>query len=64
MIFVAGRASSNGKVLYDIAKGVNERTHFIETEEEINIEWLTDAQTVGITGATSTPMWPRLCQTA
>lgn len=57
MIFVAGRASSNGKVLYDIAKGVNERTHFIETEEEINTEWLTDVQTVGITGATSTPMW-------
>ncbi len=57
MIFVAGRASSNGKVLFDIAKGVNERTYFIESEEEIKVEWLTNAQTVGITGATSTPMW-------
>ena len=57
MVFVAGRTSSNGKVLYDISKGVNTNTHFIEDESEMDSNWFTEAETVGITGATSTPMW-------
>lgn len=57
IIFVAGRASSNGKVLFDIAKSVNERTHFIETENELDSSWFLNASSTGITGATSTPMW-------
>lgn len=57
MIFVAGRTSSNGKVLHDIAMSVNPRTHFIEQEDELQLEWFEHALTVGITGATSTPMW-------
>ena len=57
IVFVAGRTSSNGKVLHDIAKSVNARTHFIEIEDELNTEWFAGAKTVGITGATSTPMW-------
>jgi 4-hydroxy-3-methylbut-2-en-1-yl diphosphate reductase len=57
MLFVAGRNSSNGKVLYDIAHEVNPRTYFIETPEEIANEWLTGVETVGISGATSTPQW-------
>ncbi len=57
VVFVAGRKSSNGKVLYSICKEVNERTHFIEHESEIDFSWFDGAETVGITGATSTPQW-------
>lgn len=57
VIFVAGKNSSNGKVLYDICKAENPRTYFIETPKELNIEWFKDCETVGITGATSTPQW-------
>lgn len=57
MIFVAGKASSNGKVLFDVATAVNTRTHFIEDISELQEEWFRDAQTVGISGATSTPQW-------
>ena len=57
MIFVAGRASSNGKVLYNVAKAANPRTYFIESVDEMQDEWFTAATTVGISGATSTPKW-------
>jgi len=57
MVFVAGKMSSNGKVLYEIAKSENPRTHFIETEAELRSEWFEGADTVGISGATSTPHW-------
>jgi 4-hydroxy-3-methylbut-2-enyl diphosphate reductase len=57
IVFVAGRTSSNGKVLHDIAKGVNPKTYFIETERELDTQWFAGIGSVGITGATSTPMW-------
>jgi 4-hydroxy-3-methylbut-2-enyl diphosphate reductase len=57
MLFVAGRASSNGKVLYDVAKQANPNTFFIEDVTEIDPAWLTGATNVGISGATSTPHW-------
>jgi 4-hydroxy-3-methylbut-2-en-1-yl diphosphate reductase len=57
IVFVAGRTSSNGKVLHDIAKSVNPRTYFIEMDEELQPEWFIGVNSVGITGATSTPMW-------
>jgi 4-hydroxy-3-methylbut-2-enyl diphosphate reductase len=57
IIFVAGRKSSNGKVLYEIAKSENPKTYFIEHEKEMQAEWLNGADTVGISGATSTPQW-------
>ncbi len=57
MIFVAGKMSSNGKVLYEIAKSENPNTYFIETESEIQKEWFAGKATVGISGATSTPQW-------
>ncbi|MFN5310122.1 MAG: 4-hydroxy-3-methylbut-2-enyl diphosphate reductase [Candidatus Kapaibacterium sp.] len=57
IIFVAGRASSNGKVLYDVCKNVNPRTYFIEDTNELVDEWFREASSVGITGATSTPQW-------
>ncbi len=57
IIFVAGRNSSNGKVLYDICRQVNPSTHFIEEIGELRREWFDGAETVGISGATSTPQW-------
>lgn len=57
VIFVAGRNSSNGKVLYEVCKSENPRTYFIEMPKELNIEWFKDCKTVGVTGATSTPQW-------
>lgn len=57
MIFVAGRTSSNGKVLFDICRAENSRTFFVEDAGEVKREWLDGAATIGITGATSTPQW-------
>jgi 4-hydroxy-3-methylbut-2-enyl diphosphate reductase len=57
VIFVAGRTSSNGKVLFDIAREANSRTYFIETVSELNPAWFGGVTKVGITGATSTPQW-------
>ncbi|TAK55054.1 MAG: 4-hydroxy-3-methylbut-2-enyl diphosphate reductase [Bacteroidetes bacterium] len=57
MIFVAGRISSNGKVLYNICKDANPRTYFIENETELVDEWFEGVTNVGISGATSTPHW-------
>jgi 4-hydroxy-3-methylbut-2-enyl diphosphate reductase len=57
IVFVAGRASSNGKVLFEICRSENPRTHFVETDEELEGAWFDGAESVGITGATSTPQW-------
>ncbi|MDE6012167.1 MAG: 4-hydroxy-3-methylbut-2-enyl diphosphate reductase [Prevotella sp.] len=57
ILFVCGRKSSNGKVLYNECLRVNPNTHLIEGPEEIQAEWLQDVKTVGICGATSTPKW-------
>ncbi len=57
MVFVAGRNSSNGKVLYDICKEANPRTYFVEDEGELEPSWFAGVNTVGISGATSTPQW-------
>jgi 4-hydroxy-3-methylbut-2-en-1-yl diphosphate reductase len=57
IIFVAGRKSSNGKVLYEIAHEENPQTYFVEDENELQAEWFENAETVGVSGATSTPQW-------
>ncbi|NBP64613.1 MAG: 4-hydroxy-3-methylbut-2-enyl diphosphate reductase, partial [Bacteroidetes bacterium] len=57
IVFVAGKASSNGKVLYDVCKEVNANTYFIEDITEIDPTWFSGKSTIGITGATSTPQW-------
>ncbi len=57
VIFVAGRNSSNGKVLYHVAHDANARTHFIEEERELDLAWFAGASQVAVTGATSTPQW-------
>jgi 4-hydroxy-3-methylbut-2-en-1-yl diphosphate reductase len=57
IIFVSGKKSSNGKALYGVCKETNPNTHFISEISEIQADWFTEAQSVGICGATSTPMW-------
>ena len=57
ILFVCGRKSSNGKVLFGECLRVNGNTHLIEGPEEIQPQWLEDIATVGICGATSTPKW-------
>ena len=57
MIFVAGKKSSNGKVLFDVCRQANVRTYFIETESELQAAWFRGIESVGISGATSTPQW-------
>ncbi|MCS6823680.1 MAG: 4-hydroxy-3-methylbut-2-enyl diphosphate reductase [Cytophagaceae bacterium] len=57
IIFVSGKKSSNGKALYSVCKSVNERSYFVENEKELQGEWFAEAKSVGVCGATSTPMW-------
>jgi 4-hydroxy-3-methylbut-2-en-1-yl diphosphate reductase len=57
IIFVAGTKSSNGRVLYGVCKEVNPKTTFVSGKEELNPDWFEPGQTVGVCGATSTPMW-------
>jgi 4-hydroxy-3-methylbut-2-enyl diphosphate reductase len=57
VLFVSGKKSSNGKALFSVCQNLNEKSYFIENEAEILPEWLEGAQSVGICGATSTPMW-------
>lgn len=57
ILFVCGRKSSNGKVLFNECLRVNPNSRLIEGPEEINPEWLKGIETIGICGATSTPKW-------
>ena len=57
VLFVCGRKSSNGRVLFDECRRVNPNSQLIEGPEEIKKEWLKDVTTIGICGATSTPKW-------
>ena len=57
IIFVSGKESSNGKVLFETCKSVNARSYKIERCNDIDISWFNKGETVGICGATSTPTW-------
>jgi len=57
IIFVSGKKSSNGKVLYDVCKKHNDNSYFISNVEELDQTWFNENDKVGICGATSTPMW-------
>jgi 4-hydroxy-3-methylbut-2-enyl diphosphate reductase len=57
ILFVSGKKSSNGKALYGVCKINNEKSYFIENENEIDLSWINSEDSVGICGATSTPMW-------
>lgn len=57
VIFVCGKKSSNGKVLFNVCRTANERCYNIEEESELQAEWFEECSSVGICGATSTPAW-------
>ena len=57
ILFVCGRKSSNGRVLFNECLRVNPNSRLIEGPEEIDPSWLEGIETVGICGATSTPKW-------
>lgn len=57
IIFVCGLKSSNGRVLHEACRQVNERSYLVDTPSAIRSEWFDRADNVGICGATSTPKW-------
>lgn len=57
VLFVCGRKSSNGQVLFDECHSVNPNSYQVESPDEIRGEWLHGVDTIGICGATSTPKW-------
>lgn len=57
IVFVCGKKSSNGKVLYEVCREVNEQAYNIEEAAELKREWFLNCRSVGICGATSTPLW-------
>lgn len=57
IIFVSGKESSNGKVLFETCKSINSRSYKIEKSADIDISWFNKGDSVGICGATSTPIW-------
>lgn len=57
VVFVCGRKSSNGRVLYDVCRRANSCAYNIEEASELSCEWFEGKSSVGICGATSTPRW-------
>jgi 4-hydroxy-3-methylbut-2-enyl diphosphate reductase len=57
VVFVSGRESSNGKMLYSICKSINPDTYFVSSPDEIDKSWFDGKRLAGICGATSTPKW-------
>lgn len=57
ILFVCGSKSSNGKILFEECKMINPHSYLISNEKEIDLAWLSQAKSIGICGATSTPRW-------
>jgi 4-hydroxy-3-methylbut-2-enyl diphosphate reductase len=57
IVFVCGKKSSNGRILYNECLQQNPQTHMVEQPKEIQPEWFNESSSVGICGATSTPKW-------
>lgn len=57
LVFVSGKKSSNGRMLYSVCKSINPDTYFVSSLDEIDKSWFKGKQSAGICGATSTPKW-------
>lgn len=57
IVFVSDEASSNGRMLYGICQATNTRSHFVTEAGDLRSEWFARTDSVGISGATSTPSW-------
>jgi 4-hydroxy-3-methylbut-2-enyl diphosphate reductase len=63
IVFISGTESSNGKVLFGVCSNANPRSHKVSAVDQIDQEWFSPGESVGVCGATSTPQW-QLEQTA
>lgn len=57
IIFVSGEKSSNGRQLFAVCKEINDRTYFVQGVADLRKEMFGGVRSVGISGATSTPLW-------
>ena len=57
VLFVCGKKSSNGRVLYNECLRVNPRSYLVDSAAGIDFGWLEGCRSAGICGATSTPKW-------
>lgn len=57
IIFVSGKSSSNGKVLFDLCRSCNPRSYALSSGSGLEAKWFREGDRVGVCGATSTPKW-------
>jgi len=57
VLFVGGKNSSNTRVMHEVCRSINPRSHWIETSDDIDPSWLNETDTIGISGSASTPDW-------
>ncbi|MBN2681459.1 MAG: 4-hydroxy-3-methylbut-2-enyl diphosphate reductase [Bacteroidales bacterium] len=57
IIFVSGKKSSNGRMLYEVCKNENPKTYFVSEIDELQADWFKNIESVGVCGATSSPRW-------
>ena len=57
VVFVSGKKSSNGKMLFQSCLKENPNSYLVSEEKEIKDKWFNENSQVGICGATSTPRW-------
>lgn len=57
VLFVGGQRSSNAQVLFDVCRRHNPRSYFVSSPDDLQAEWFSGAESLGISGATSTPQW-------
>ncbi|MDD4032701.1 MAG: 4-hydroxy-3-methylbut-2-enyl diphosphate reductase [Bacteroidales bacterium] len=57
ILFVSGTKSSNGKILFEVCSNANPRSYQITGPDAIQKDWLAEAESIGICGGTSTPLW-------
>lgn len=57
IVFVSGAKSSNGKALFGVCKEGNPDSYFVSNTSDLKTFWFNKNDSVGICGATSTPLW-------
>lgn len=57
IVFVSGKKSSNGMILFKVCRDVNPNTYLVSSAEELQLSWFQGLSDVGVCGATSTPRW-------
>jgi 4-hydroxy-3-methylbut-2-enyl diphosphate reductase len=56
ILFVSGKNSANGKMLYEYCATVNSKTHWVSGADDLDAAWFAGVESVGISGATSTSL--------